>query len=168
MVFCYMNIIRHARKVAQSVPTIGRTTNPAQLHDPNNPSNLQVQKASKSASKTIRSLLVVVALFFVCMTPFCVTKFLKVVFNDASEVPGYANLISSYFQYISSMVNPFIYAIFRADFRNAYRLVWYRLLSKFCMVERPNLYSSSTMPQPPIPIEVVFKDPPSDHRKNLP
>ena len=157
MLFCYTNIIRHARKVAQSVPTLGPTSVP-QPHDTNNPSNPQVQKASKSASKTIRSLLVVVVLFFIFMTPFCVTKFLKVIFSDASEVPGYANLVSSYFQYMSSMVNPFIYAIFRPDFRNAYHLVWYRLMSKFCIMERPNLYGSSTMPPLPIRLEKTFKE----------
>ena len=153
MLFCYTNIIRHARKVAQSVPA-----SVPQPQDTNNPSNPQVQKASKSASKTIRSLLVVVVLFFIFMTPFCVTKFLKVIFSDASQVPGYANLVSSYFQYMSSMVNPFIYAIFRPDFRNAYRLVWYRLMSKFCMMERPNLYTSSTMPQVPVPLKKTFKE----------
>ncbi len=141
MCFCYLNIIRHARKVDSGVPTLGHTTsNP---EDVNNPSNLQIRKASKSASKTIRSLLVVVALFFLCLTPFCVTKFIKVVFPDAKIVPGYANLTASYFQYLSSMVNPFIYAIFRQDFRNAYRLVWWRLASKFCVVERPNLDSTT-------------------------
>ena len=171
MLFCYTNIIRHARKVAQSIPTMGQTSVP-QSNDTNNPSNPQVQKASKSASKTIRSLLVVVVLFFICMTPFCVTKFLKVIFSDASQVPGYANLVSSYFQYMSSMVNPFIYAIFRPDFRNAYHLVWYRLMSKFCMMERPNLYTSTTMPQVPMPMEHVFKElkehSSQQHVKNIP
>ena len=167
MLFCYTDIIRHARKVAQSLPTMG-TTAPQQTQggqDTNNPANTQIQKASKSATKTIRSLLVVVAIFFICMTPFCATKFLKVIFEDANRVPGYANLIASYFQYTASMVNPFIYAIFRPDFRNAYHLVWYRLMSKFCMMERPNLHSSTTMPQQrPQPVQVVCGENDPQHR----
>ncbi len=138
MVFCYTMIIRQARKSQQIMPG-----NRVSAQDQDNPAMVQMRKARKSASKTIRSLLVVVALFFVCMTPFCITKLLKVIFSDAARVPSYANLTASYFQYLASMVNPFVYAIFRTEFRNAYRLAWYRLLSEICNIERPTIHSGT-------------------------
>ena len=106
MIFSYTSIIREARKINElPVPAINEEASRA---------------TAKRAAKTIRSLLVVVAFFFICMTPFCVTKLLKALSEDVNAVPTYANLTAAYFQYIASCINPFIYAIFRPDFRNAY------------------------------------------------
>ncbi|KAI0237883.1 hypothetical protein LSAT2_011490, partial [Lamellibrachia satsuma] len=103
MIFCYTNVIRQAKKCGsiQAMPTNCYKLEPA--------------------TKTMMSLLIVVILFFIFMTPFCVTKFLKVVMNHPSAVPPYANLTAAFFAYLSSVVNPFVYGIFRADFRNAYK-----------------------------------------------
>ena len=91
---------------------------------------------AKATRKTLRSLLIVVLCFFICMTPFCVTKLLKVILAD-SAVPGYANEISTLFQYMSSVVNPFIYAIFRKDFRDAFYKIFWAVTCRKCASE-PN------------------------------
>ena len=120
MLFSYVYIMNEAKK-------IGCTIQMGTLRDAASQSNgttVIVQNSqAKKAAKTIRSLLVVVALFFVCMTPFCVTKLLKVIYIDPSFVPDYVNLASSYFQFCSSVVNPFIYGIFRSDFRHSYKRI---------------------------------------------
>ena len=71
-------------------------------------------------TKTARTLLVVIILFFICMTPYCLSKLVKVITGDPDTVPGYINLSASYLCYISSAINPFIYAIFRPEFLSAY------------------------------------------------
>ncbi|KAK7105080.1 alpha-1A adrenergic receptor-like [Littorina saxatilis] len=69
-------------------------------------------------SKAVRSLLIVVLAFFICMTPFSVIKLYKVAFGD--PLPGYASILATFFQFMSSAVNPFIYALFRQDFQLAF------------------------------------------------
>lgn len=76
-----------------------------------------------------RSLLIVVIMFFICLTPFCVTKFLKVLFTNPYFVPPYVSLVSAMFAFLASVVNPFIYGILRHDFRVAYRQLY---LHYFC------------------------------------
>lgn len=95
--------------------------------------NLEVRKHNKDdylGLKTITSMLVVVAAFFVCLTPFSVTKLIKVVTNDSLYVPPYVNLWAAFFGYLSSMVNPFIYGILRADFRRAYKRMFHRIAGR--------------------------------------
>ncbi|XP_076318561.1 beta-3 adrenergic receptor-like [Tachypleus tridentatus] len=70
--------------------------------------------------KIFKSILVVVLVFFVCMTPFCVTKLLKVLVG-VDVVPPWISLFSTVIQFTSSATNPFIYAVFRKDFRDAFR-----------------------------------------------
>ena len=115
MLVCYLAIVHEAKK--HKVHDMA--------HTPSSSSTTATSDASsqhtKRALKTITSLLVVVLLFFICMTPFCVTKLLKVIVDDPAFVPSYTNLTASYFGYLSSMVNPFIYAIFRRDFRFAFK-----------------------------------------------
>ncbi|KAK7507018.1 hypothetical protein BaRGS_00001869 [Batillaria attramentaria] len=82
------------------------------------------QKYSES-SKAVRSLLIVVLAYFVCMTPFSVTKLIKVIISTPDALPGYANLVATFFQYMSSAVNPLIYGLFRRDFQKAFLyLLW--------------------------------------------
>ncbi|KAK2141295.1 hypothetical protein LSH36_1126g00046 [Paralvinella palmiformis] len=80
--------------------------------------------------KTITSMLVVVAAFFVCLTPFSVTKLIKVLASDTYYVPPYVNLWAAFFGYLSSMVNPFIYGILRPDFRRAYKKMFHRMMGR--------------------------------------
>lgn len=94
----------------------------------------------KQAHKVIRSLLVVIVLFFICMAPFCLTKLLKVVYH-VEYVPGYVNIFASFMQFTASAINPFIYAIFREDFRNSFQIIWWDILNKICKTnsERPRI-----------------------------
>ena len=116
MVYCYVVILKavHGRK-SILVRINSRPTNRS-----------SAQRFAKK-TKTLRTLLVVVLMFFICMTPFCVTKLLKVISNREDVVAPYANLVSAYFGYLSSVVNPFIYAVFRPEFRRAYRRLWLKL-----------------------------------------
>ena len=68
----------------------------------------------------MRSLLIVMLAYFVCLTPFSVTKLYKVIVSNPSELPGYASLLATFFQYLSSVVNPLIYGLFRRDFQKAF------------------------------------------------
>lgn len=108
MTAAYFSIIREARKV---LPLNGAINAPQQ------------DQLAKKAAKTVKSLLIVVVFFFICMTPFCITKLLKVIFDNKNLVPTYTNLTAAYFQFAASGVNPFIYAIFRLDFRNAFQRI---------------------------------------------
>ena len=72
------------------------------------------------SSKAVRSLLIVMLAYFVCLTPFSVTKLYKVIVSNPSGLPGYASLLATFFQYLSSVVNPLIYGLFRRDFQKAF------------------------------------------------
>ena len=133
MLYCYFHIIREARKCQRHVQPSVSSSSTSQ--------SSQMSQNLKQALKTITSLLVVVVVFFVCMTPFCITKLLKVVISN-TIVPGYVNLASSYLEFLASVTNPLIYGVFRRDFRFAYRhLLWH--LS--CKMERfsPGTFEAS-------------------------
>lgn len=129
MIYCYVHIIREARKCQRLIqPTCA---------------NMPISSNLKAAIKTITSLLVVVVIFFVCMTPFCITKLLKVViFNE--YIAGYVNLVSSYFEYLASLANPFIYGIFRSEFRQAYRHFCWHMACRMPHMHHINLDESRT------------------------
>lgn len=116
VLICYLAIIWEVKKnMAITHPTPPTCTNsfPAVL-----PTYVYDKAFTEQEQKTVRSLLVLVVAFLICMTPFCITKLLKVIQSDS--VPPFANLASAYFAYLASAINPFIYAIFRADFRKEY------------------------------------------------
>ncbi|XP_038065913.1 octopamine receptor 1-like [Patiria miniata] len=104
MTYCYTRICRVARQKAAAAPA---------------------ERGGKNARKlindkrVIQSLALIVAIFFLCMTPFCVTKLIKI-FTSTSALPPYLYLVSSWFGYLASATNPFVYAIFRRDFRRAF------------------------------------------------
>ncbi|GFR60133.1 histamine H2 receptor [Elysia marginata] len=83
-----------------------------------------------TSSKAVKSLLIVVLAFFICMTPFSITKLYKVIFPRPDSLPGYVNLVATIFQYCSSVINPLIYGIFRRDFQKAFLLIFKKLLVK--------------------------------------
>ena len=120
MTFCYIKIAIEAKRSIEA-------TAPA-------PSNIKGRKSpGEHTRKVINSLLVVVAIFFICLTPFCITKFLKVI-SDTNIVPPYANLAASWFQYICSATNPLIYGIFRKDFRKAYKQQCWRITCRLANI----------------------------------
>ena len=72
------------------------------------------------AANLIKSLVVVVACFFVSITPFAVIRSLKSQYGH-SIIPQTLATISTLFWYTSSVVNPFIYVIFRKEFRCVFK-----------------------------------------------
>ncbi|KAH9509153.1 hypothetical protein Btru_049223 [Bulinus truncatus] len=82
------------------------------------------------SNKAVRSLLIVVIAFFICMTPFCCTKLYKVIVPEKNALPGYTNWIASLCQYCSSAINPLIYGIFRKDYRAAFKSLLKRFMVK--------------------------------------
>ncbi|XP_042861832.1 beta-3 adrenergic receptor-like [Penaeus japonicus] len=67
----------------------------------------------------VRSMLVVIIAFFVFLTPFSVTKLIKMWTMDEDSVPGPVNLMATLCQYVASAINPFIYFLLRRDYRAA-------------------------------------------------
>ena len=115
MIYCYVCIMREAHRSQKKIIRIAPQSGTIGKSD--------VIRKFDQTRKTLRSLLVVVFCFFICMTPFCITKLLKVLYSH-DPVSPYVNLLSSYGQYLSSVVNPFIYVIFRVEFRAAYRRLY--------------------------------------------
>ncbi|XP_006811987.1 octopamine receptor beta-1R-like [Saccoglossus kowalevskii] len=85
-----------------------------------------------SEKRIMQSLVVIVTLFLVCMSPFCVTKLIKICFSKYS-IPHAVNTLATFMQFSASAVNPIIYAFFRRDLR----LVFKRMLcfKRFAKVE---------------------------------
>ncbi|XP_048733585.2 histamine H2 receptor-like [Ostrea edulis] len=81
-------------------------------------------KSYSTSSKAIRSLLIVVIAYFVCMTPFSLTKLMKVLITQETLLNSQINSVASVVAFISSAVNPLIYGIFRKDFRRAYKRIF--------------------------------------------
>ena len=114
MTFCYTTICRVARQKAAG-PEATAASRP----------NGKKNRHEINDKRVIQSLALVVAIFFICMTPFCVTKLIKI-FMSTSSLPPYVYLVSSLFGYLASATNPFIYAIFRRDFRRAFKKILFR------------------------------------------
>ncbi|KAH3854775.1 hypothetical protein DPMN_097324 [Dreissena polymorpha] len=110
LVWCYKKILEEVRKQSLEAP----------MHPCTNDKTVEKQKRSRSdKTKLIWSLMTVVVAYFICTAPFSVTKLIKVS-ADVESVPGWLNLVASLLGYIASAINPFIYGIFRRDFRKAY------------------------------------------------
>jgi hypothetical protein len=130
LIYCYTSIAQTASRLATIV------TGPA--------SDRQSSSANKSLRKTIKSLLIVVVTFFVCMTPFCMTKLLKVITSNPTFVPGHVNTMSSLIQYFASAANPLIYGIFRKDFRQAFSYQFRKLFCSSVNVSPDDIGMTST------------------------
>ncbi|XP_022244479.1 octopamine receptor beta-1R-like [Limulus polyphemus] len=89
-------------------------------------SNDRCQSVGLARQKIARSIIVIIFVFLLCMTPFCLIKLLKVLLG-AEAIPTWANLFSTIIQFTASATNPFIYAIFRRDFRYALKRLPRRL-----------------------------------------
>ncbi|XP_064599927.1 5-hydroxytryptamine receptor 1A-like [Liolophura sinensis] len=117
---CYFCVLREARHCR--IGCVKMNTSNSRLENGG-----QRTKNVNSNSKTIRSLIFVVLAYFICLTPFCVTKLIKVISAQPNFLPGYINLLSSWFGYLSSAINPLIYGIFRRDFRRVYLRIIHKL-----------------------------------------
>lgn len=94
------------------------------------PSSPISARSYSTSSKAIRSLLIVVIAYFVCMTPFSLTKLMKVLIAEENVLNSHFNSIASVVAFISSAVNPLIYGIFRKDFRRAYKRIFVSIFGR--------------------------------------
>ncbi|XP_077983983.1 D(1A) dopamine receptor-like [Glandiceps talaboti] len=80
----------------------------------------RVSVVSTFERKILVSIVVIVAIFLVCMTPFCMTKVIKIFINKYS-MPGRVNTFATLMQFLASGTNPLVYGVFRRDFRVVYK-----------------------------------------------
>ncbi|XP_042894508.1 opsin-1-like [Parasteatoda tepidariorum] len=106
---CYIKIIIAAKKSAKVNPRI---------FCKRNEENIAISQASHT-NKTVKSMIVVVCVYYFCYTPYCIANETKVL--TGKDMPPWLNYMSTILVYVSSAVNPFIYGILRKDFRNAFR-----------------------------------------------
>nr|XP_006814684.1 PREDICTED: 5-hydroxytryptamine receptor 7-like [Saccoglossus kowalevskii] len=88
------------------------------------------KKQSPRKGKATRTIVTMVAVFFICLTPFCITKVLKAVYKDNGVVGMWVNTLATLLAYFNSCCNPIIYSITRRDFRRAF-MVTLRCLRKY-------------------------------------
>ncbi|XP_060574807.1 octopamine receptor beta-3R-like [Ruditapes philippinarum] len=135
LIYCYSKILQEVKK--QKAQVAINTTGDSRAHEKN-------KRKVSDRSKIVWSLLVVVFAYFVCTTPFSVTKLIKVLANGKDPIPGPVNLLSALLGYVASAINPLIYGIFRRDFRTAYKHLLY---SVFLHEKFPDKFSSDTRSQ---------------------
>ena len=110
LIYCYTIIISEVKK--QKIHLVAQRSNEKSF-DKN-------KRRVSDRAKITWSLITVVLAYFICTTPFSVTKLVKVSATDSNIVPGPVNLVSSLLGFLASAINPLIYGIFRRDYRNAY------------------------------------------------
>ena len=116
LVFNYLKILKEAKKQKNQI-----IAQPA--------GQTQDKKGDNSKStRIVWSLLVVVFAYFICTTPFSLTKLIKVLATSEDFIPGPVNLTASLLGYVASAINPLIYGIFRRDFRSAYKGLLRRMI----------------------------------------
>lgn len=114
----------------------------AKRSQPINSSTIQMRR-TQHLKKIFQILLFLVISFFVCMTPYFITKLLKVIY-DVGSFPKELNLFASLMQYMASVINPFIYVIVRQDFRTAFNALIHKYTKIFGRSEEESLSNSRT------------------------
>ena len=76
-------------------------------------------ESDNQTNKTIKSMIVVVIAYVLLYSPYGISKQIKVII--LVDMPPEVNLLSTILMYLASAVNPFIYAIFRKDYRDAFK-----------------------------------------------
>lgn len=120
---CNIVIIKAARNVSKSVqPVFKRRSNVAN-------SLKETIENESHMKKTIKSLIVVVVTYYICFSPYALCKQVKVLLGI--DMSPRFNYISTIFIYIASATNPFIYAILRKDYQDAFKKLLKLLTQKF-------------------------------------
>lgn len=73
---------------------------------------------SPGNQKILVSILTVIVIFFVCITPFCCTKLVKVLLGPKA-IPDWLDMLSTVVQFLASVANPFVYSIGLKSFHAA-------------------------------------------------
>lgn len=90
------------------------------------------RRAGQGNQKILVSILAVIVIFFLCITPFCCTKLVKVLLGPKA-IPDWLDMLSTVVQFLASVVNPFVYSIGLKSFHEAlcrlsrsgrHRLLW--------------------------------------------
>ncbi|XP_067938801.1 D(1) dopamine receptor-like [Watersipora subatra] len=135
---------RSLKKNSKKNPIYGvedsrKTSSKDRLTTPNSdnkPSLMRRHNATVKESTIIKSLLIVVLVFFICMTPFCVTKLIKVL---KGYIPCWVNTFATIVQLLASACNPLIYGIFRKEYRKAFKIQYnkacHRMQARFTSSE---------------------------------
>ncbi|XP_055947120.1 trace amine-associated receptor 7g-like [Argiope bruennichi] len=113
--FCNAVIMITAKKSKKSVRP--HLANPAQVSQ------------GSHMRKTIKSMMVVVLMYYICFTPYSVISQLN--YFVGVDFPQQYNYLATISIFISSSANPFIYAILRKDYRNAFKK-FPRMLAEKC------------------------------------
>lgn len=121
LIYCYSKIVKEVKN-QKSVANCS-TSGDSRTQEQN-------KRKISERSKLVCSLLVVVVAYFLCTTPFSVTKLIKVIAMDRDSIPRGINLVATLLGYVASAINPLIYGIFRRDFRNAYKHLLYSIIGK--------------------------------------
>ncbi|XP_050416715.2 octopamine receptor 1-like [Patella vulgata] len=124
LAYCYYHVLTIAQKQHRRLQKQRNNLNNLNLNSTSSPPKYN------TSSKAVKSLLVVVLAYFLCMTPFSCTKLYKVSVDEQQPLPNYMNLVASILAFCSSAVNPFIYGIFRKDFRRAYKKILWQILRR--------------------------------------
>ncbi|XP_054723707.1 trace amine-associated receptor 5-like [Uloborus diversus] len=74
-----------------------------------------------STNKTILSVLIITLIYFLCNTPYALSKQLKAA--AGLKIPHWFSYITTILIFCSSATNPFIYGILRKDYRNAFKKI---------------------------------------------
>lgn len=124
MTFSYISIFKLTRRVRARLQTTRNSFGRG---------NTQGKKISLRAiaeeTKFTNTLIMVVACFMVCWTPFVITMFLDV--YHPHQLPRFVNVLSLWLGYLNSMCNPICYGLrngkMRKGFINLYRQCFSRL-----------------------------------------
>ena len=79
----------------------------------------ETTESENHMKKTIKSMIVVVLTYYICFTPYALIKQVKT--NLGIDMPPQVNYFSTVCLYVDSAINPFIYAILRKDYRDAFK-----------------------------------------------
>lgn len=90
------------------------------------------RESDSHMKKTIKSMIVVVATYYICFTPAAISKLVKVIIRK--DMPPWLNYVATIFIFIASATNPFIYAILRKDYREAFKTIPKMIMDKCCRI----------------------------------
>ncbi|XP_042895253.1 mu-type opioid receptor-like [Parasteatoda tepidariorum] len=79
--------------------------------------------------KSVYSMMTVIAVFFICYTPYALTKQGKAITDI--DAPAWLKFVATIMMFISSATNPFIYGILRKDYRDGFKKFARLLREKF-------------------------------------
>lgn len=119
IIFCHVRIISVVRQQRRRI----NTTTSRDINNLN-----QRRYAWIYRFKGFRTITLVVVLFILSWTPFCVTRLLKTLTWDYKIVPAVGDTFASVMSLFSTATNPVVYSLFRKDFRRAFR----RLFRQTC------------------------------------